>query len=125
MSSELLRKAAALMRARAEKATPGDYGFVSKWTTPNQMLTRITQGGRVVAESRSDGSNLHDLNHLSYWHPAVALAVADWLDKAITDYESAQSEYEEECARGKYPYWTPQIDSGAVAVARVYLGGDA
>lgn len=83
MSAAELREAATKMRKRAEAAGPGAYGFSSAWTTPNTMLTRITRAGKVIAEKRGrkGDTGLMDMNHLSYWHPAVALAVADLLDE--------------------------------------------
>jgi len=106
MSADLLREAAALMRARAEAATPGPWGYVSKWTTATTALTRITKKGATVAEVRDGGDGIMTLHHLSYWHPAVALAVADWLDNV--------SEHAERYNDG--------LTRDALAVARAYLG---
>lgn len=117
MSAETLRRAAALMRARAEKASPGRYGFTSKWTTPTTMLTRITQAGRAVAEARGPGDSLYDLHHLSYWHPAVALAVADWLDAQADDLDSFVDGQE-----GWVTDKWKAANTAALAVAAAYLG---
>ena len=104
---ETLRKAAALMRNRAARATPGPWGSSSKRTTPNTILTRITKQGVTVAEARNHGQGISDLNHLSHWHPAVALAVADWLDVVAETSSPTRAGFDE-----------------ALAVAREYLGAE-
>ena len=53
-----MREAAALMRARAEAATPGTW-----WIAPNA-------------------------EHMASWHPAVTLAVADWLDATAREFDA-------------------------------------
>lgn len=107
MSAETIREAAALMRARAEKATPGHYGYVSKVTGPVSFVTRITSEGNVIAEKRDSGQGILDLHHLSYWSPDVALAVADLLDGLARDEP-----------------WDFRHDE-AVAVALTYLGRES
>lgn len=101
-TTETLRRAAALMRERAQAATPGP------WTPDpraphdvrgNEMRNLVATTGGMVAASENT-------NHIASWHPAVALAVADWLDReaALTEASS----------------WYP--DSGeSLAVARAYL----
>ena len=91
MSSEILRRAAALMRERAEAVPP--EGLSDCW---------------FDAEA-SDLMHLrsHDREHIASWSPAVAFAVADWLDREVewADIGAANS---------------PQPE--ALAVARAYLG---
>lgn len=99
--ADLLRAAGALMRERARKATPGPWGDPTNinygdfgWYVP----------GCPAGESPDDEQGRADTTHIAGWHPAVALAVADWLDQEAE--------------------WCEQ-DSGssaAVAVARAYLG---
>lgn len=82
MSADLLRRAAALMRERAEAATthtpwqllPLDDDYAPPWT----VASTHPEGERtyVCQEARHAGE------HIASWHPAVALAVADWLDEA-------------------------------------------
>lgn len=50
----------------------------------------------------------HQRAHVASWHPAVALAVADWLDDAATLADE-----------------TGRIDRHALAVARAYIGESA
>ncbi len=121
MSAEVLREAASLMRRRAERVSPGRYGFTSKWTTPTTMLTRIVRKGRVVAEARGSES-LYDLDHLSYWHPAVTLAVADLLDTAGADlWAHGPLCCDDGCMDCDDDMWMPHVRR-ALAVARAYLG---
>lgn len=71
MSAETLRRAAALMRERAEAATkgvPGGLGVAIKWSGLRSLAGR--------------GLTANEAEHLATWSdPAVALAVADWLDE--------------------------------------------
>lgn len=103
MSADLLREAAALMRQRAEAATGATYHW--------KALDRPAGGGGVwcgrvrigvTDETLTGGPS--NAAHIASWHPAVALAVADWLDTA---------------AEADRPY------PGSVAVARAYLGRDS
>lgn len=90
------------MRQRAEAATPG------------AVLDRYDHGGgrlavfdgperQLVADFYGDGP---DREHYTAWHPAVALAVADWLEAMVV-------------ARPPAPLLA---SSPALAVARAYLG---
>lgn len=63
MSAEILRRAAALMRERAEAALRED-----DWRRGIAKLGRRTPKGQ----------------HMDGWHPAVAFAVADWPDWTAT-----------------------------------------
>lgn len=106
MSADLLREAAALMRERAEAATP------SPW------LADVKDDGRawVFIYDEMDSLSLHgypnDAEHIASWHPAVALAVADWLDRIAWTWEF------EPTLQGRVG------GDEALAVARAYLGGE-
>ena len=100
---ELLRRAAALMRQRAGGA---DY-IDGRWM--------VDVAGPVASTSWLGPS--HDAltatwrqaEHVASWHPAVALAVAGWLDN-IAD-------------RGEADGTTGRLDEPhATGVARLYLG---
>lgn len=90
MSAELLREAAALMRTRAGVATDGGHGWrVADHAGANEVWAdRDTAGwdAFMVATTATrlnpnPGVKGHDdAAHIASWHPAVALAVADWLD---------------------------------------------
>lgn len=111
MSAEMLRRAAALMRERAEAATPGPW------------MTGVEQGEAYLVEALlADQGNgqpgyriiarvphrQRDRNHIASWHPAVALAVADLLDGWADDVESFGGHH--------------KSDDRALTVARTYLG---
>ena len=121
MTAELLREAAALMRRRAEAATPGPWES-SVWDSGlsyralnASVITSLM--GDSVANADYDGyaegphgAEGADAAHIASWHPLVALAVADWLDHEADLCESSS--------------WYP--DTGeSLAVARAYLGRDA
>ena len=120
MSGETLRQAAALMRERAE-AEPArgwmkvDFnegnGFPPRplWGVSNDayfnppadedepwLAVEVMTGTEATAE------------HIASWHPAVALAVADWLDVTAGDVGTSTLAYH-----------------AALTVARAYLGESA
>jgi hypothetical protein len=70
--SSTLRRAAALIRKRAETATPGPWEASS-----GDVYETRTQHGDVIAESGL--SNL-DARHIALWHPGRAVLVADILE---------------------------------------------
>ena len=116
MSAELLRRAAALMRERAEAATPGP------WRT--DVLSDVVADHDDVSWDVADVSVLcpwpsatehGNAAHIASWHPTVALAVADLLDAValVADH---------------YPpiEVRPQsVANYALAVARAYLGEES
>lgn len=83
MSGEILRRAAALMRERAEAATPGPWSAVPRTTTHN-----VQGHGRSVVVTPQTRVSMSNTAHIASWHPSVALAVADWLDREATLHES-------------------------------------
>lgn len=116
MSARTLRRAAALMRERAQAATAGPWSLVpgaaNVWHFPEEGAPAVV----VKAIGRAVG--MSDAEHIASWHPAVALAVADWLDVAadsptcICDCHLADGD--------------PHCEhSAALAVARAYLGEPA
>lgn len=106
-----IRRAAALMRERAEGATSGPWGVA----TTTEMGYAIHRGEHDTVALFADRPNAA---HIASWHPLVALAVADWLDAEAESHESeAFAEWSgvTDCCR------MPQ----ALAVARAYLGASA
>lgn len=132
MSAEMLRKAASLMRERAEAASPSPWAHETGNPGMHHILaddgTFVCDLEDGYAENGLTGHDVpadDDAEHIASWHPAVALAVADWLEDAAAAADDDVRAYAEERARGKYPYWSPSVDSQALAVARAYLGSDA
>jgi len=116
VSAETLRRSASLMRERAEAATEGP------WTTHESHGRDYTDEGWsyfsvnadksahvTVAELNSEepfrDDPRPDLEHIASWHPAVALAVADWLEAEFNHQFGPTAE--------------------AIDVARAYLGESA
>lgn len=106
---EVLRRAATLMRERAAAAVPGP------WRIDNEIHaeaiysangTDVVSGGRWGGEA-SVFNDTADAIHIASWHPAVALAVADWLDRSAQCWGA-----------------TEYLDHQALTVASAYLGGD-
>lgn len=107
--AEVLREAAALMRSRAEGVAPAYMpmpqrasidltGVCDGCATSTRLVADYDDGwlcGECDAQAAYEGS----------WDPAVALAVADWLDAEL-DSASGYPEY---------------VDPAALNVARAYL----
>lgn len=68
---EEIRKAAALMRERAGKASFGPW-----WAASDGLVWADRPGDPV-----SGSEQVEDAQHIASWHPTVALAVADWLER--------------------------------------------
>jgi hypothetical protein len=78
VSAEVLRRAAALMRERAEAAVTGDELRGDHWFADQQLGgTRfeviVSDEGTIIAEQLRES----DAEHIASWHPAAALAVAE------------------------------------------------
>ena len=119
---DLIRRAAALMRERAEAATPGPWSqhtaeaaadtviFAGReWVTNIENCPSIGEHMRTPGGSICTDQALPNGEHIASWHPAVALAVADLLERS---------------ARTKFVTFGGglHVDQDALAVARAYLG---
>lgn len=112
-SADLLRRAAAQMRERAQGATAGrwielgvlDADRGERWNAVGTERDIEVEVARL--EYSPDGSC--NTAHIASWHPAVALAVADLLDMAATHQVG----------------FTPVAREHITAVARTYLGADS
>lgn len=135
MSATVLREAAALMRKRAEAATPGPWeaivcdSGISYRALTSDVVTAAMGDHVANADHDGDAEGPHgaegaDATHIASWHPAVALAVADWLD-----FVAAGREALDMVAKHKgEPLPAPSSDlfrdteARALAVATAYLG---
>lgn len=119
MSAETLRKAAALIRERAEAATNDGYPWISRPHFSRRNCQTVQTRGQVyVAHYVTDA----DGEHIASWHPAVALAVAEWLDATARESEI---ESDDPRLRNFFTFGDTAPEVAALAVARAYLGGDA
>lgn len=110
MTAETLRQAAALMRERAEAAGVPWHPWGDE-TLPQR------EGPQAWADDMDGYLGGEWGVHAGSWHPAVALAVADWLDsEANTADETARNDG----LPPDYLYVGP-----AMPVALAYLGTDA
>ena len=109
MSAEILRRAASLMRERAEAATPSPWRVVTDLDSGEQVVTGGPRGF-YLADVHEWSTGLGNPGHIASWHPAVALAVADWLDMI-----AAVREADHHVA----------FQYQALVVARAYLGESA
>lgn len=128
MSADLLRRAAAAMRERAEAAqSESPWDAAGMWWYP---VMEIAEDGRavershgfhLVVDAHGSGMAAHaashsDAEHIASWHPAVALAVADLLDA-----EAALIDGVAEHPDLHMPINGARVDL-LLAVARIYLG---
>ena len=120
--AETIRRAAALMRERAEAAPKGP------WRMKRGHLGGHPQyisdpGGFTVAECWEDAETAPAASvHIASWHPLVALAVADWLEAEAVQYdELAASPYGAEGAAFVAGDFGGDVDP-ALKAARAYLG---
>lgn len=124
---ESLRRAAALMRARAIAATPGPWG-VGNDTLIATEVEQVSRGhcryqhevARVVEDiDREDSGNpvseRNDAEHIASWHPHVAIAVAELLERQAAFIEKY----------GDFSDVEDLGDANALSVALAYLGSDA
>ena len=116
MSADILRRAASLMRERADAAT------VSPWVANGtrvdaDMIKAVADCYDEPRASRADAA------HIASWHPAVALAVADWLHTAAADIwaHGPLCECGTGCDACDDNLWEPHARD-ALTVARTYLG---
>jgi hypothetical protein len=125
-NTEIIRRAAAHMRARAEAATPGPW--IAK--DSGRHVTIFGTQHRYVADAGVNHvDQVHrDAAHIAAMHPGVALAVADWLDAEAAAHEGgmgvsdALRDLVAEVSASEYDVQVAVSTlKQAVAVARAYL----
>lgn len=107
--AEEIREAARLMRERAQAVARGpwhwqalgDHGY------PQRV---VNEGAVLIAEcfTSPDATRVVEAEYIASWHPAVAFAVADWLNSFAGRLDDREYDYRD---------W-----NAALAVARAYLG---
>lgn len=127
VSAKTLQKAATLMRERAAAATPGPWwphrdDAEMIWYGDEQLTYRLDMDPDAPdadwdAWEKSTGQLSHgnlqraeDAAHIASWPPAVAFAVADWLDVIAERWGQP----------GHRDWHGPE--KAALAVASTYLG---
>lgn len=122
MTADLLRRAAMRAREVAETATAGPWTAEPVGSEGHHVFA--PEGSRATMKGRARTATCTwqdwdeaaaDATHIALWHPAVALAVADWLDAAYDD----ERRFAAQGAHG-FPGENP-----AFAVARLLLGENA
>ena len=117
MSADILRQAASLMRSRAKAAIcpcGGPVCTVEKgWFREGELRERLGDGLDDRDPRITSGDSVP---HVLAWSPAVALAVADWLDYTAQTWRSRP-------LREKGAVFGGDQEQ-ALTVARAYLGSD-
>lgn len=123
MSAARLREAANLMRERAQAATPGRWGVfgmtVLASTDGTSNVDTAVEVAQALTVDDAGRPRTWDADHIRSWHPAVALAVADWLDAEVEGIEFALS-----IGMTEQQIADSNMGSSALAVADAYLGTD-
>jgi hypothetical protein len=129
VSAELLRRAAAEMRQRAEAATDGGFGWrLADLPGANEVWADRDAAGHDAFMVATTATRLNpnpgikghaDATHIASWHPTVALAVADWLEDAAEnlDLQAPGGDLAKQ--------WDMRVHIAgdkALAVAHAYLG---
>ena len=126
MSAELLRKAATILRERAEAATPGPWGCTSERRpryikTASPIVVDEADWGpdvgdqfQVVTASDSRAWRYADVAYIATMHPGVGLALADWLDLAARHAQLREDD-------GAPPH---AAHTRALTLARLIVGED-
>lgn len=109
MSAELLRRAAAELRARAGAVRPGD------WTT---IEGAATGSAWINVGMTAHAWGMHgypaEANYVAMMHPPVALAIADVLDGTADEFEGVPS-----------PELAGRMYAADIVLARAILREDA
>lgn len=122
MSADLLRRAASLMRERAEAARTYSDAATSQplaWASGADGQVYGLGGDFIAA---TDGP---PVAHIASWHPAVALAVADWLDGVALFVEAKEDEEYFDLDGDPIAAEDTHAIGSALVVARAYLGESA
>lgn len=107
----IIRRAARLMRECANAATPGPWEYSISPYDGTVDVSNIDQSLSVAMTGTDEGpAAINDAAHIASWDPAVALAVAGWLD-GWTEFEP--DHYEHGTAPDDWVH--------ALNVARTYL----
>lgn len=144
MSSETLRRAAALMRERANDATGSPWQHIpteDEAGCSDAYVIALT-GHSSIGEDVGESMTAEDAQHIASWHPAVALAVADLLDLAAGHEKREGEEAGQGYTANGYGYidpscsicgtpdeyavpWPCAYATRGLAVARAYLNEEA
>jgi hypothetical protein len=118
VSADLLRRAAARVREVAEGHYPSPWEAFGTGVAHGDHWHVAHDSEAIVSISSQDGINEDQrqplAEHIALWHPAVALAVADWLDSTARELYADMAEDE-----------GPPDLRRAVALARLILGEPA
>ena len=114
MSADLLRKAATILRERAEAATPGEWRDIPMGSEGSTILADPPVGRPSITTSRRVGRcpSFADAEYIATMHPDVGLALADLLAQEAGD--AAEREQEGHTMGPNWP---------GVRLARLIVGG--
>ena len=127
--ADLLRRAATLMRERAEAATRGPWSAFRFWDADYEcwrIHTEPTGGESIeVAGGLAERGGVHgeeDARHIASWSPPPALAAADLLDRVADEIDKCRNSLRE-LGLGALvqPTASNPVWAAALGMARAYL----
>lgn len=113
-----LRRAAQLMRERAEAVRAG-ANEPDMWFGADEIVNELMWG-----DQPQHGDVQADAQHIASWQPAVALAVAAWLQQAAMDlwaHGPLCPSCKDGCDECDDALWMPHVRK-ALDLAEAYLG---
>jgi hypothetical protein len=116
----LLRRAAGLMRQRAEAAPPGPWHWKAAPKGYPQAVSSVGVPLLIAETYTGPGAPAAEAEHIASWSPVPALAVARLLENRAAQYDL----YEAHCAGTGKPVVVGAggDEDPALTVARAYLG---
>jgi len=125
MTAETLRRAASLMRERAEGATEGPWFLsIAADGGPQVHSEALLAAGAEFTDVTAPAVANGDAAHIASWHPAVALAVAKAMDDCAQAWEICDDGWTRDVDDDAIRF-EDTVDGGWLNVARAYLGEPA
>ena len=118
MSAETLRRAATVLRERAEKATPGPWRMVGEFLNDTERAYVVPERDDHYVCAGGSPDLDDDSPYIATMHPGVGLALAEWL--LIESHHVASHQCEAHCP----PDGCDEVHA-ALTVARAILGESA
>ena len=118
MSADVLRQAAEILREQAASATQG------QWHADGSEVGSLFVGLGIWADVVSDAeARPQDATYIATMHPGVGLALAKWLDDIAAGWIWDDDPEDVETPDGWPVTLEESMDSHALAVACLVLGG--
>ena len=124
MSAELLRRAATILRERAEAATPGPWKQTDGFRSHDDDRAYVVPTGREVHYVCAGGvlGVDEDAPYIATMHPGVGLAIAKWLEDVAAGWMWDADPDDIQTPDGWPLTLDESMDSHALTVALLIVG---